>query len=403
MMQHPSMDREARKKVIKDVIRRLHEGASADDMTERFGQVLHGVSATEIAQIEQELIEEGMPREEVLRFCDVHLALFRESLEAGDSLAPAGHPIHTLMEEHRIMLGQARSLVQFAQEIESAGAISAAAEEALHRATQNITGAESHYVREENVLFPYLEKHGIVQPPAIMWMEHDQIREMKKAVLSTLERRGDVDAGSFGRTLGAAAVTLAETIAGHFYKENNVLYPTAMRVITDEEWPELRAEFDELGYAPFTPAMPPAEKGGSVLSADVAGGTVRFGTGTLPLEALEAMLNTLPVDITFVDKDDRVRYFNDMADRVFPRAKAVLGRTVQRCHPQKSVHVVNKILEGFRQGSQEPAEFWLEIGGKFIHIRYFPVRDRERQYLGCLEVMQDVTGIRALTGEKRLL
>ncbi len=92
-----------------------------------------------------------------------------------------------------------------------------------------------------------------------------------------------------------------------------------------------------------------------------------------------------------------------MADRVFPRAKAVLGRTVQHCHPQKSVHVVNGILDGFRKGDQEPAEFWLEMRGQFVHIRYYPVRDREGQYLGCLEVMQDVTGIRALKGEKRLL
>ncbi len=403
MMPQPGLDKEARKRVIKEVIRQLHDGAAPDEMTKRFGQVLHSVSATEIAQIEQELIEEGMPREEVLRFCDVHLAVFQESLAAGDTLAPAGHPIHTLMEEHRIMLSQAQALARLAQDIEQTGSVSEESESALEQAEANILGAESHYVREENVLFPYLEKHGIVQPPAIMWMEHDQIRDLKKAVLAALGRRGTVDAAAFGRHLNAGAVSLAETIAGHFYKENNILYPTAMRVITEEEWPELRAEFDELGYAPFTPAMPAAEERASVISSSAEGGSVRFGTGTLPLEALEAILNTLPVDITFVDRDDRVRYFNDMADRVFPRARAVLGRTVQHCHPQKSVHVVNNILEGFRQGNDEPAEFWLEMRGKFIHIRYYPVRDGEGRYLGCLEVMQDVTGIRALTGEKRLL
>lgn len=402
-MQRPGMDKEARNRVIKDVIRRLHDGASAGEMTKRFGQVLHGVSATEIAQIEQELIEEGMAREEVLRFCDVHLAVFQESLAAGDTLAPLGHPINTLMEEHRIMLGQAQALVQLAKEIGAAGVVTETAAERLTQAEADILGAESHYVREENVLFPYLEKHGIVQPPATMWMEHDQIRETKKAVLTAIGRQAEEETGAFAGQLSEAAVALAELIAGHFFKENNILYPTAMRVITDAEWPELRAEFDELGYAPFTPAMPAAEERASVMSVGAAGGSVRFGTGTLPLEALEAILNTLPVDITFVDSDDRVRYFNDMADRVFPRARAVLGRTVQHCHPQKSVHVVSGILDGFRQGNQEPAEFWLEMRGKFVHIRYYPVRDREGQYLGCLEVMQDVTGIRALKGEKRLL
>jgi len=401
-MQPVGTDKESRKQVVKEVIRRLHRGASADEMTQRFGQVLHGLSATEIAQIEQELIDEGLPREEVLRFCDVHLAVFRQSLAAGDSLAPAGHPIHTFMEEHRIMLAQAQEMVGLAQRIESAGEVSADAERSLQQAAEDIRGADSHYVREENVLFPYLEKHGIVQPPAIMWMEHDEIRKLKKGVLAVLDQRRSQETRVFASELREAATTLAETIASHFYKENNVLYPAALRVIPEEEWPEVRAQCDELGYAPFTPAMPQAAERPSSLSS-VAGGTVEFRTGTLSLEALEGILNTLPVDITFVDRDDRVRYFNDTPDRIFPRAKSVLGRTVQRCHPQKSVHVVNEILEGFRQGSRQPAEFWLELHGRFVHIRYFPVRDAQGAYLGCLEVTQDVTAIRALEGEKRLL
>ncbi|NPV07608.1 MAG: DUF438 domain-containing protein [Anaerolineae bacterium] len=403
-MQQPVSDKESRKEVIKEVIRRLHSGATAEEMTRRFGQVLHGVSATEIAQIEQELIEEGMPREEVHRLCDVHLAVFRESLAAGETLAPPGHPIHTLMEEHRIMLAQAQELAELAQELKEVDYIGREAEERLEKAAEEMRSAESHYVREENVLFPYLEKHGITQPPAIMWMEHDQIREIKKGVLGVLGRHQEMPVADFAEQLAAAAVTLAETLASHFFKENNILYPASLRVITEEEWPEVRAEFDDLGYASFTPAMPPAEGRREALEVGAGPeGMVRFRTGTLSVEALEAVLDALPLDVTFVDKDDRVRYFNDIAERIFPRTRAVLGRTVQRCHPQKSLHVVNQILSDFRQGKRDSAEFWIEIGGRFIYIRYFPVRDRQGEYLGCLEVMQDVTRIRQLEGEKRLL
>jgi len=132
-------------------------------------------------------------------------------------------------------------------------------------------------------------------------------------------------------------------------------------------------------------------------------GKVGFETGVLSREELEAILNTLPVDIPFVDKEDAVRYFNQSGERIFPRTKAVIGRKVQQCHPQKSIHVVNRIIEDFRSGRRDVAEFWINHKGRFVHIRYFPVRNREGEYLGVLEVTQDITDLKKLEGEKRLL
>jgi len=132
-------------------------------------------------------------------------------------------------------------------------------------------------------------------------------------------------------------------------------------------------------------------------------GVIALETGNLSKEEIEAVFNTLPVDVTFVDKDDTVRYFSQTKDRLFPRTKAVIGRKVQQCHPQKSVHMVNRILEAFKNGSRDVAEFWMKLEGKLIHIRYFAVRDRNRVYLGCLEVSQDITSIKKIEGEKRLL
>ena len=400
-MQQRSSDVSVRKEAVKSLIRQLHSGVSTEEVTKRFQQVLHGVSAQEIAEVEDELIREGMPREEVQRLCDVHLAVFRESLDREDALAPAGHPINILMAEHQTMLGHAQELARLAQQVAAADPIYARMEGVVAL----IREAESHYVREENVLFPYIERHGITQPPAIMWMEHDQIRQMKKGVYAVVESARSLAPAAYGEQLGAAAVSLAEMLAAHFFKENKILFTTAMRLIAADEWLEARAEFDELGYASFSPARPPlagAETRPEAASAE-SGGIVRFSTGTLPVEALEGIFRALPVDVTFVDKDDRVRFFNDMPDRVFPRAKAVIGRTVQRCHPQKSLGVVTQILADFRAGKSDMAEFWIQSGGKFIHICYFAVRDSQGEYLGCLEVMQDVTRIRSLEGERRLL
>jgi len=130
-------------------------------------------------------------------------------------------------------------------------------------------------------------------------------------------------------------------------------------------------------------------------------GILQFETGTLSKDEAEALLETLPVDITFVDKEDTVRYFNK--SEIFLRPKAVLGRKVQQCHPQKSVHIVNRILDSFRNGKKDVAEFWIPMKGKLIHIRYFAVRDRDGKYLGTMEVTQDITDIKKIEGEKRLL
>ncbi len=130
---------------------------------------------------------------------------------------------------------------------------------------------------------------------------------------------------------------------------------------------------------------------------------LQFETGALSEEEVEAMLDSLPIDITFVDKEDSVKYFNKAGKRIFVRTKAVIGRKVQLCHPQKSVHIVNKILEAFKTDKKDVAEFWIQVNNRLIHIRYFAVRDKNGKYLGTMEVTQDLTDIKKIEGEKRLV
>jgi PAS domain S-box-containing protein len=195
-------------------------------------------------------------------------------------------------------------------------------------------------------------------------------------------------------------------LQNHFYKENNVLFPAAMSVITEQEWVDIRKEFDEIGYCCFTPPelitiVPKTE----VVQAPTLAleGVLQFETGNLTKEQLDGLINALPVDITFIDADNTVRYFNKPEKRFFVRTKAVIGRKVQMCHPQKSLNVVTAILNSFKTGKKDVAQFWINLDNHLVHIRFFAVRDNNGKYLGTMEVVQDITNIKELKGERRLL
>lgn len=398
---------EDKKAMLKEAIRQLHAGVPPEEVKERFRQVLEGASSLEIAKIEEELVKEGMPREEIRRLCDVHLAVFREQLEKQKLELPLGQPISILIEEHKIMLQMAEKLNTAAKKVLQASDISHAGDEIhnIQHIAEDFEDAEKHYLREENVLFPVLEKHGITEPPAIMWVEHNKIREKKKNLHKLMENLNVTSFQDFKKQLAETAESLNSLLTNHFYKENNILFPAALRVITNEEWTEIRKEFDEIGYCCFTPPhlvaqKPPTEE---AVKATLSEGIVKFETGTLSVGQLEAILDTLPIDISFVDENDAVRYFNKAEKRIFVRTKAVIGRKVQMCHPQKSVHIVNNILESFKAGKKDFAEFWINLNNRLVHIRYFAVRNKNKKYLGTIEVTQDLTDIKKIEGEKRLL
>lgn len=360
----------------------------------------------EIARIEEELIKEGMPREEIRRLCDVHLRVFQETLEKEKVEVQPGHPIHTFMEEHKIILGFLEKLKTSVERIKQAKSFDSIGEEMeqLRNIAEHLMEVEKHNVREENVLFPFLEKHGISEPPAIMWSEHNELREKKKRFHELVDKYETMSFKDFVRQIEEVTAFITDMLSSHIYKENNILYPVGLRTITEGEWKEIRKECDELGYCCFTPEYARGIPGEVERPEPelVREGEIIFETGNLSKEELEAILNSLPVDITFVDKNDTVRYFSQTKERIFPRTKAVIGLKVQKCHPEKSIHVVNKILDDFRNGRRDVADFWIKFEGRLVYIRYFPVR-KNGEYLGCLEVTQDITDIKKIEGEKRLL
>lgn len=380
---------EQRIEALKEIIKDLHKGVDVKTVKKRFLELIRDVAPTEIAEMEQRLITEGMPEEEVKRLCDVHVEVFKESLE--DKVVPglpAGHPVHTLMLENRAAEGIVRQ-IQAVHDIAKDGA-------QLNSLLGQLSSIDLHYVRKENQLFPILEAHGISGPSKVMWALHDDIRMMMKDVMGKSEK---------GSVTALEVKALIHMINDMIYKEEHILFPMALETLGEGDWEKVRKGEEEVGFAWIKPAKEwkPSEEAYQEKLPTEKVGSLTLDTGLLTAEQINLLLKHLPVDISFVDEQDKVAYYSQTEDRIFPRSPGIIGRTVQNCHPSKSVHVVNKILEEFKAGRKDSSEFWIQVKGRFIHIRYFAVRDDKGIYRGTLEVSQDVTPIRGLQGQKRLL
>jgi uncharacterized protein len=260
-----------------------------------------------------------------------------------------------------------------------------------------------HNRKEADHLFPLIERRGVPRtggPLAVMLAEHEQSRQL----LSELTRLADKYLSGERESLGPLRTTFgqyASLLKDHYWKENDILYPMARRVMSDSDADAIMAGIDATEAAVGPGAR---EKYYALAERIVEAGDVKDLSFGLERDVLAAMLNTLPVELSFVDRDDKVRYFShENQEKIFPRTRGAIGMAVQNCHPSKSVHLVNRILAEFKAGRRKVAEFWIEMGGKFVYIRYFPVRGPQGEYLGTMEVVQDVAPIRALTGERRLL
>jgi hypothetical protein len=397
-----------RQEALKKVIRDLHAGGDKEALKKKFKEMIQGVSAPEIARMEQALIDEGLPAEEIKRLCDVHVEIFKESLEIQDRpAAPPGHPVHTFMKENRAsedlmsrisltlgMLGHPIRPEAFARHRRELG-----------EQIEALSKINLHYTRKENQLFPLLEAHHFTGPSQVMWAIHDDIRAGLKEAREAFTRNEP-------EAFAAALKTAIQAIRDMVFKEEHILYPTSLSMLSEEEWVKVKAGEAEIGFAWVAPdegwpgeirAEKEKAAPGTPAAPAEAGGALKLATGGLTLEQLNLVLTHLPVDLTFVDRDDRVAYYSEGPERIFPRSPAIIGREVRNCHPPKSLHLVNKILDAFKSGDRDSAEFWITIGGKFIHIRYFAVRDAEGRYAGTLEVSQDITNLRRLEGQNRLL
>jgi hemerythrin HHE cation binding domain protein len=270
-----------------------------------------------------------------------------------------------------------------------------------------------HYQRKQNQLYPLLEKKGFDRPTTTMWNFDDIIRDEIKESLRLLEANDEEAFIAAQSELIANARDLME-------KEETILYPTSYALISAEEFEDMKAGDQEIGFAFFTvetPSSPNTHHSSPKegFAEDLQALLCKYGysagpqqeldvaTGKLTLEQINLIYQHLPIDISFVDENELVKFYSDTDHRIFPRSKNVIGRQVSNCHPRKSVHIVEEIVAKFRSGEQDKAEFWINKPEVFLYIVYFAVRDKQGRFRGVLEMMQDCTHIRELTGSQTLL
>jgi hypothetical protein len=402
------IDNRARRiRVLKQIITRLHAGEAPETVKVQMKELVRETDHSEIVAMEQELIAEGMPVEEIQSMCDLHSQVTREVLVQLPPRAVApGHPVDTFRRENnalRLVIARIRAVMQ---EIQALPDGSPARSQLLkwRQALNELMDIDKHYQRKEHALFSKLERHGITGPSKVMWAKDDEVRRLLQGLHQALAEQ-DATAAEWKLVAATAGETALAAVEEMIYKEENILLPMSQNTLTEEDWAEIWLASPKYGWCLVEPAdeyRPPESVVRAGLKLPASEG-VQLPTGTLSLEQLIGLFSTLPVDLTFVDADDRVAFYSEGPDHVFARSRAVLGRKVQHCHPPKSVNVVDRILDDFRAGRQGLAEFWLHFHGRFVHVRYLAVRDADCRYLGTLEVTQDLTRLRQLEGERRLL
>jgi len=378
-----------------------------EEVKSRFEELIKGVSASEISEMEQALIMEGMPVEEIQRLCDVHAAVFKGSIEDIHKVRKPdetpGHPVHTFKLENR----ELEKLINERLKPHLAEFRASDNSENIYKLLEDINlllDIDKHYSRKENLLFPYMEKYGITAPPKVMWGVDDEIRAAIKEIKGMLQDyKGEKE----------QVYTKADEAAGRviemIFKEENILFPMVLETLTEDEWMTIESESDEIGYClteprgKWKPERTDVEEKQKETGQTAADGYLKFETGLLTAKEISLMFNSLPIDITFVDKDGAVKYFSQGKERIFPRTKAIIGRQVHNCHPPASVHIVEKLVEDFKTGKKDSESFWIKMGGRYVYIRYFAIRDENGDYAGTMEVTQDIQPIQEISGEKRLV
>ncbi|WP_422477806.1 DUF438 domain-containing protein [Pleomorphochaeta sp. DL1XJH-081] len=400
-----------RQELLKGLIRRLHAGDDFDAVKADFAKEFEGVGAEEIANVEKALIDQGAVKvEEVQKLCDVHASLFKGSVAEihaeKNQTKDHGHPTWVLREENRAIEKLFSDRIDTHMASMQKGDLKAIT--ALVEDLKDLWQIDIHYSKKENLWFPIMERYGITAPPKVMWGVDDEIRDMVKLVRKNLDELiagGRPNPEALQKFVSDVEST-KEKIIEMISKEEDILIPMVSEVFFVTDWRQISEGSPEIGYCLLNDHptwTPPAQMKVESKTAAMSESVVTLPTGSFTPEMLTRVLNTLPIDITFVDANDEVAYFSQASERIFPRTSAIIGRKVVNCHPPASMHIVERIINDFKSGKRDIAEFYIHLGEVYAHIRYYPVRDEAGTYLGTLEVTQNIAPIQKLEGDKRLL
>ncbi|MEZ0394166.1 MAG: DUF438 domain-containing protein [Desulfurococcaceae archaeon] len=407
--------------VVKELLKSIHRGASPEELKARYGDLLAAISPLEIVAVEQQLIREGVSINEILKLCDLHVALFRDYLASRELRGlPRGHPLEILLRENDEILRRAEALNAFAAAAASSGDPKEADArlEDLKAIAVRLRDVRIHYRKVQMALFPYLERRGIVAVPRVLWGREDQALLKVRRLLDELNKPNR-DPAQVAKMAQEVAGELAELV----FREDKILYPATYALFSEGEWAAIAEIFDDLGYMievgerewrpsakpvyPYElvaavdesqlPRLPPEFRAVAQSAKPDAydirrAGDVVLETGFLSPEEIEGIFRMLPVEITFADANDRVRFFSESeVSGGFARAKTIVGRDLRYCHPPRLEGYVVKNVEALKKGEAKYRVFYTRQGGRLIRVIVAAVRGRDGKYIGTLEVVEDIT------------
>src|SRR5665648_200281 len=375
-----------RKKRLKELILKLHTGESQEVVRQQLLESLSQIPYGEVVEVEQELISEGLPEEEVLKLCDAHSAVLDGKIDLSSSKKiPDGHPVDVMIHENSELKKVALEIDNLLNKISVNSEINTeAAILKLRGLFNSLFDVDKLYRRKEYLLFPFLENQGITGPPKVMWGKHDEIRDLIKGSIELLQ----TPSITREELIASSEIVLSPGIKGVVdmtKKEEEILFPMALDKLTESDWYEISKQSLQIGFCLYDPQKewkPGWAKEETVNELNKTGQNIQLPSGSFTVEELLAIMNTLPFDMTFVNRDDKVKYFSQGKERIFQRNRAILNRDVRQCHPPASAHIVDKIIEDFKSGREDQAPFWINTGGKMIHIAYFALRNDKGKYLG---------------------
>lgn len=411
-----------KKEVIKKILRELHSGVSLEVLKERFQEVLKGISPMEIPLIEQELVREGVPIQEIIKLCDLHVALFRDFLVSRElEDVPRGHPLNLLLMENEYLLKKAEALNIYAL------SLSRATDEDekknlinhIRDLINDLRRIRAHYRKIQMLIFPYMEKRGISAVPRVLWAREDEIIVKLRGIVKLLESNDYIE-------ISKKASEIANGISEIIFRENKILFPALWVLLSEGEWAAINDEANKIGWlvnmdvkwTPMEkPIMPYEVKG--VISEEmleklpqemkimaltggvkpdeyelIRPGDLDLKTGFINLDELKSLFQSLPLEVTFADANDRVRFFSEgKFHKGFVRSKTILGRRIEYCHPPRLEAFIKKVLNELKSGTKDYEVFWTKMGDRIIRVMVVALRNDEGKYLGALEIVEDLTEV----------
>lgn len=412
MKKHLNIDEEKVQKILEIKLKVFNKEITPEEARKIVNQTFESVTAEEFAFGEQQLFEAGITNEVMVGEMNDIIDVFKDVLARKDLNLPAGHPIQVYENEAAEI---DKLLLKMEVKLKGKFIINE-----WFEIYEQLDKINIHLSRKQNQLYSELERVGFDRPSRIMWTFDDRVRDAIKDAYLLLEAKKE-------KEFLDAQANVIHLVRDILSKERNVLYPTSLKLLSDDIFIRMQKGDAEIGYCLIDTPPQYTGKGSEpraketdknddlisdlkkvfekhgISSADTKDKILDVATGKLTLKQINLIYKHMRMDLSYVDENNVVQFYTDTDHRVFPRSAGVIGRMVENCHPRESLDKVLGVIEAFRSGEQNEAEFWIESRGKFIYILFVAVRDEEGKYCGVLEMMQDVTRIRSLEGSRRLL